>query len=83
MQIVPKYSYITNFDPHPSEIQSKVGECHQKWLTATKCCPYTATYITVHRRTWTCPPVGIKLRSSGLVGSHQTRYCWFAQLATD
>jgi hypothetical protein len=55
MHIVPKYSYITNLslmlsiEDHLSEIQSKVGECHQKWLTATKCCPYTVTYIAIHR----------------------------------
>jgi hypothetical protein len=53
---------MLSIEDHPSEIQSKVGECHQKWLTATKRCPYMATYITVHRCTWTCPLAGIKLR---------------------
>jgi hypothetical protein len=57
---------MLSIEDHASEIQSKVGECHQKWLTATKRCPYTAMYITVHRRTWTCPLAGIKLVKPGL-----------------
>jgi len=62
---------MLSIEDHPSEIQSKVDECHQKWPTATKCCPYTATYITVHHHTWTCPPAGIKLMSQYMCGKSE------------